>query len=124
MMAKVKATFFVPLIDNDGRALDDEIDALEMELHVHFVGWTLLGYVRGGYQMADGTRRLDDSCSRGVAHRRTGRHSSRVQGEDAAGSHLPRDPALGRLSVRHLRNLTWWIEMRLNDRFGTLSNTK
>lgn len=48
-MAKVKFVFFVPVKDNNGRPLQAEIDDLEMDLTIHFVGWTFQGYVRGYY---------------------------------------------------------------------------
>lgn len=61
-MAKVKAQFFLPMVDVDGRDLDREIIALEMELYIRFVGWTFQGHVRGSYQMADGTQAVDESA--------------------------------------------------------------
>ncbi|MBI1918270.1 MAG: hypothetical protein HYS12_26560 [Planctomycetes bacterium] len=60
-MAQVKAVFYIPLRDTDGRDLAGELKDLEMELYLHFVGWTSLGYIRGAYQMADGTQSLDES---------------------------------------------------------------
>jgi hypothetical protein len=60
MMAKVKAVFFLPLRDNDGRDLTAERKAAEDDLFTLFVGWTCLGEVQGAYRMADGTRSLDD----------------------------------------------------------------
>src|SRR5579871_1371423 len=62
-MGKVKADFFVPVKDNDGRTLQAEIDDLEMDMTIRFVGWTFQGYVRGNYQMADGTRCMDVNAS-------------------------------------------------------------
>jgi hypothetical protein len=60
-MAKVKALFYLPLKDNDGRALTVEIEEVRTELYIRFEGWTFLGYVKGAYQMADGTQALDES---------------------------------------------------------------
>lgn len=60
-MAQVKALFYVPLKDNDGRELTAESEDLRTELYVRFVGWTFLGYVKGAYRMADGTQALDES---------------------------------------------------------------
>lgn len=60
-MARVKALFYLPLQDNDGRDLSAEIDDLRMELYVRFVGWTFQGYVKGAYRMADGTPSMDES---------------------------------------------------------------
>jgi hypothetical protein len=58
-MAKVKALFFIPKADNDGRSLDAEISELEMELTLAFAGWTCQGYVEGQYKMADGATTKD-----------------------------------------------------------------
>ena len=58
-MAKVKATFYIPLADNDGRDLEAEIDQLEFYLYAQFVAWTDNGLVTGTYQMPDGTRSDD-----------------------------------------------------------------
>jgi hypothetical protein len=60
-MAQVKALFYIPLRDNDGRDLTTEIEALRTELYVRFVGWTFFGYVKGTFQLADGTQALDES---------------------------------------------------------------
>lgn len=60
-MAEVKALFYLPLRDNDGRELTELIESLEAELFVHFSGWTFQGYVKGAYRMADGTQSLDES---------------------------------------------------------------
>jgi hypothetical protein len=62
-MAEVKALFYLPLHDNDGRDLIEEIVALQDELFVRFAGWTLQGYVKGAYRMADGTQALDESAA-------------------------------------------------------------
>lgn len=58
-MAKVKAIFYIPIADNDGRELDAEIDELEFYLYAQFVAWTDNGIVTGTYQMPDG-KRSDD----------------------------------------------------------------
>jgi hypothetical protein len=59
-MAQVKAVFFIPIKDNDGRELTAEKDDLEMELFIRFVGWTFLGIVQGAYRMKDGTKAIDE----------------------------------------------------------------
>jgi hypothetical protein len=59
-MAQVKAVFFIPIKDNDGRELTAEKDHLEMEMFVRFVGWTFLGIVQGAYRMAGGARAVDE----------------------------------------------------------------
>ncbi|MBW3539384.1 MAG: hypothetical protein KY476_03870 [Planctomycetes bacterium] len=62
-MAEVKALFYLPLRDTDGRDLAVEIEVLETELYVQFAGWTFQGYVKGAYRMADGTQVLDESAA-------------------------------------------------------------
>ena len=62
-MAQVKAVFYVPRRDNDGRDLQAEIEDLLDELYARFLGWTFLGSIEGAYRMADGTRSLDESGS-------------------------------------------------------------
>ncbi len=59
----MKVVFFVPVKDNDGRPLQAEIDDLEMELIITFVGWTFQGYVKGYYRMLDGSRSIDVNAS-------------------------------------------------------------
>lgn len=59
-MAQVKAVFFLPLLDNDGRDLAVERGTVEDELFMLFVGWTFLGLVQGAYRMTDGTRSIDE----------------------------------------------------------------
>ncbi len=60
-MAKVKALFFIPLKDNDGRDLTVETEDLRAELYLRFVGWTFLGYVKGAFRMKSGIQALDES---------------------------------------------------------------
>lgn len=60
-MAQVKLRFYLPLRDNDGRALAAEIDDVERELSIWFAGWTMTGVVRGFYRMADQTIAFDES---------------------------------------------------------------
>jgi hypothetical protein len=62
-MPQVKALFYVPLKDNDGRSLRTEIEALRAELFIRFLAWSFLGYVTGAYRMADGTQALDVNAS-------------------------------------------------------------
>jgi hypothetical protein len=54
-MAQVKALFYLPLKDNDGRGLATEIEQAELEMYSLFGGWTFRGDVRGAYRMDDGT---------------------------------------------------------------------
>jgi hypothetical protein len=60
-MAQVKATFFLPVVDNDGRDLKPDIETVRYSLFALFVGWTFLGYVKGAFLMSDGTQVIDDS---------------------------------------------------------------
>lgn len=62
-MPMVKALFFIPLKDEDGRDLRPDMDDLELELYARFVGWTLFGIVRGAYRMANGERAIDDCAA-------------------------------------------------------------
>jgi hypothetical protein len=59
-MAQVKARFYLPLQDNDGRDLRAEIDDVETEVGLLFRGWTLLGTVKGMFVMADKTPVFDE----------------------------------------------------------------
>ena len=102
-MAKVKAVFYLPLRDNNGRRLAAEIDDVEMELFVRFVGWTHEGFVKGVWRMADGSRSVDESAAYSVAmdekaRARVGSSVATVQ-SDSARSNLPRNPAVGRSSL-------------------------
>ena len=58
-MGKIKAVFYIPLADNDGRDLEAEIEELEFYLYAQFVAWTDNGLVTGTYQMPDGSRSDD-----------------------------------------------------------------
>jgi hypothetical protein len=60
---RVKATFFLPLRDNDGRDLSDEIAEVEDECFLQFGAWTLSGYFRGVWRMKTGDRRVDVSAA-------------------------------------------------------------
>lgn len=39
-MAKVKALFYLPLRDSDGRDLRDDIEAALTDIYIRFAGWT------------------------------------------------------------------------------------
>ena len=58
-----KATFFLPLLDNDGRDLSVEQQVVRKEVFRLFDGWTLLGYFEGPFRMQDGTQALDRSAA-------------------------------------------------------------
>lgn len=60
-MAKVKAIFYLPVQDNDGRSLNPEIKEILTEIFLRFLGWTCMGYYKGAFKMSDGTQSLDKS---------------------------------------------------------------
>jgi hypothetical protein len=62
-MAQVKALFYLPLKDTDGRDLTAEIEDLRTELYIRFRGWTFVGYEKGAYRMPDGTQAVDESTA-------------------------------------------------------------
>lgn len=62
-MAQVKAIYYLPLRDKDGSDLAEYVEEVKMELFVLFAGWTFLGYVKGAFQMADGSHSLDESAA-------------------------------------------------------------
>ena len=62
-MAQFKALFYLPLSDNDGRDLASEIAEVELKLFILFSGWTFQGYVKGAYQMPDGSKALDECAA-------------------------------------------------------------
>lgn len=61
-MADVKATFYLPLKDNDGRSLASEIGAVEDTCYEAFGVWTLTGYFQGVWRMKTGERKMDTSA--------------------------------------------------------------
>jgi len=58
----IKATFFLPERDNDGRDLTSEINAVQEECFVAFGGWTLMGYFKGVWRMESGVQQTDVSA--------------------------------------------------------------
>ena len=58
-----KATFFLPLRDNDGRDLSAEQQEVRKRLFDLFDGWTLIGYFEGAFRMQDGSQSLDKSAA-------------------------------------------------------------
>lgn len=62
-MKLVKATFFLPLRDNDNRDLRREIEEVEDECFLAFGSWTLAGYFKGVWKMQDGEQRIDTSAA-------------------------------------------------------------
>jgi hypothetical protein len=62
-MAQIKALFYLPLYDNDGRDLMAEIEEVQEEIYLRFMGWTFQGFVKGAYRMPDGTQSRDLSSA-------------------------------------------------------------
>jgi hypothetical protein len=60
-MARVKAIFFLPVKDNEGRDLSQEIAEARSEVFRRFGGWTFQGNVIGAYRMSDGSEAIDVS---------------------------------------------------------------
>jgi hypothetical protein len=58
-----KATFFLPIKDNDGRELTVEQEEVRKKVYDLFDGWTFIGYVEGAFRMAGGTQALDRSAA-------------------------------------------------------------
>lgn len=61
-MARVKATFYLPVKDNEGHDLQAEIAAVEDRCFEEFDGWTMSGYFRGTWRMQTGEQALDTSA--------------------------------------------------------------
>lgn len=61
-MNLAKATFFLPLRDNDGRDLLAEHEVVRKAVYDLFDGWTFIGYFDGAYRMADGTQSLSSGA--------------------------------------------------------------
>jgi len=62
-MKLVKATFFLPLRDNDDRDLSREIGDVEDECFLVFGAWTLAGHFKGVWRMEGGEQRIDTSAA-------------------------------------------------------------
>ena len=58
-MADVKAVFYLPVQDNDGRDLSSEIQELLADLWTQWGYWTYHRLVEGVWRMQDGTRSED-----------------------------------------------------------------
>jgi hypothetical protein len=59
---QVKATFYLPLKDNDSRDLSEEIAQVEEACYLAFGAWTLSGYFKGVWRMQSGERKVDTSA--------------------------------------------------------------
>ena len=62
-MGLVKASFFLPLRDNDGRDLREEIGTVEDDCFLAFDAWTFSGHFKGVWRMESGERRIDTSAA-------------------------------------------------------------
>lgn len=62
-MSQIKAIFYLPIEDNDGRDLEVEIGDVEDEVYARFDGISSLGYVTGAYRMADASKALDTNVA-------------------------------------------------------------
>jgi len=61
-LSRLKATFYLPLKDNDGRDLSAEIAEVEDRCFLLFDGWTLVGYFKGAWRMQTGAQSIDTSA--------------------------------------------------------------
>ncbi len=61
-MKHVKATYYLPLADNDGRSLAAEIAEVEDAVFDSFGSWTLSGFFKGVWRMESGERKFDTSA--------------------------------------------------------------
>lgn len=62
-MSQVKATFYLPLRDNDGRDLTPEILEVEDRCYEAFGAWTAAGHYKGAWRMGlTGQRKIDTSA--------------------------------------------------------------
>lgn len=61
-MSRIKATFYLPLNDDDGINLSVEIAEVERQCFIEFDGWTLVGYFKGAWRMNDGEQSIDTSA--------------------------------------------------------------
>ena len=64
-MASLKATFYLPLKDNDGRDLSADISLVEDSCFEVFGAWTLTGLFQGVWKMKSGERKMDTSAVSG-----------------------------------------------------------
>jgi hypothetical protein len=62
-MVTVKATFLLPVIDNDKRSLETEIFQVRAQLWMRFRAFTCEGEVDGVYEMPDGSQ-SQDKCKK------------------------------------------------------------
>lgn len=65
-MDRIKATFYLPLRDNQGRDLAGAIGAVAEACFLAFGGWTFLGHYEGAWRMGTGEQQLDTSAAYSV----------------------------------------------------------
>jgi hypothetical protein len=58
----LKATFYLPIVDNDGHSLAAEVAMVEDACYFAFNGWTFVGYFKGAWKMESGQRSIDTSA--------------------------------------------------------------
>ncbi len=58
-MKTIRAIFLLPIKDNDGSALDQQVTSVQDALLVAFGGYTDLGFVKGSWRMREGEVSLD-----------------------------------------------------------------
>ena len=69
MSELVKATFLLPVRDNDGRDLSGEIQVVEAECYDALGPFTLMGFFQGRFPKSTGEEKADTS---GLCHRDAG----------------------------------------------------
>lgn len=62
LMARLKATFYLPIKGNLGEDLQGEIAHVEDLCFEKFCGWTMSGYFKGTWRLATGEKSLDTSA--------------------------------------------------------------
>lgn len=60
-MAKIKATFYLPVKDNEGRSLASEIKEVQRRCFARFDAWTRFSRVKGSWRMASGVEKIEES---------------------------------------------------------------
>lgn len=62
-MGTAKVSFLLPIADNDGRDLSQEIQEVEARCYELFGAWSLSGYFKGRYKMSTGEGPVDTSAA-------------------------------------------------------------
>jgi hypothetical protein len=61
-MAQGKATFLLPLKDNEGRDLAEDLEEVETACFIAFGAWSFSGYIKETWRMEAGDRKQDTSA--------------------------------------------------------------